>query len=587
MDQQQNPVGTPETSGSPAPTGAPAPRMEPIGETWASGVGPTRLGGRTSRFRWAIALGVVLVVAMVTVASAFVLSGAGGSAKSLTAGNAPKNAVMFVDLRTDLPGDQHQKLADFMSHFPGFKDRAQFDSAFEEMLNKITGSISPEFTYTSAFKGWATGEVSIVVTSLGSGSMSALVPTSSVTMTSPSGALIVALKDRAAGEKWVSDEIARTGNKFTAEDYAGTKVYVSQATGVKAAYAFTDKVLVAGDEQTVKAALDAPAKGSLADSSNYQDAMHSFSGDSVASFYMDYRALMSNVMSSMPASLASLGLTTAGIPAWMAGSVRAESDHMLVEMTTPKMSGGSSMANSQSVIAEDLPGSTVGVYEIHSVGALLTASLKSLGSTSSTAASVKQIDDALAMIGGIDWIGDTDMVVTKTGTAFSGGVVVKTKDASTATGKKVMITNLVSLIGSGSGITSKEETYKGATITLYTAPASATGGVPVSIGIATKGDLLVAGYSDDFIKAMLDTTASNSLASQSDYKAVMSAAGSSNSMYGYLNIAALANEIGQSFSGNAAYYNLNYKPYVDHIGGAGFASVTGNTDTFRFVVTAK
>jgi hypothetical protein len=107
MDQQQYPAGSPE------------PRLEPMGETWAAGVGPVKVGSRSSRFRWAIAFGVVLCVALVTAAGAFVLSGAGGAAKSLTAGSAPKATIMFADLRTDLPGDQHQKLADFMSHFPG------------------------------------------------------------------------------------------------------------------------------------------------------------------------------------------------------------------------------------------------------------------------------------------------------------------------------------------------------------------------------------------------------------------------------------------------------------------------------------
>jgi hypothetical protein len=34
-------------------------------------------------------------------------------------------------------------------------------------------------------------------------------------------------------------------------------------------------------------------------------------------------------------------------------------------------------------------------------------------------------------------------------------------------------------------------------------------------------------------------------------------------------------------------YNLNYKPYVDHIGGAAFASIDGSTVTLRLVFTAK
>jgi len=62
----------------------------------------------------------VAIVAIVGTAGAFVLSGAGGAGQSLTAAYAPKDTLSFTVLRTDLPGDQHGKLADFLSHFPGF-----------------------------------------------------------------------------------------------------------------------------------------------------------------------------------------------------------------------------------------------------------------------------------------------------------------------------------------------------------------------------------------------------------------------------------------------------------------------------------
>jgi hypothetical protein len=201
---------------------------------------------------------------------------------------------------------------------------------------------------------------------------------------------------------------------------------------------------------------------------------------------------------------------------------------------------------------------------------------------------IKQVQDAISKVGGIDWIGDADVVLTKTGTTYGGGLVVKTTDSATATTKMTMITNLVALAGiGGSGITQTDETYKGATITLVDASGAGLGLPATSLAIATKGDLLIAGYGDAFVKAILDTTAADSLASQSVYQSVMAAAGKSNAEYGYFNISAVADEIGQTYSGSASYYNLNVKPYVDHIGGAAFASIDGSTVTLRFVVTAK
>jgi len=277
------------------------------------------------------------------------------------------------------------------------------------------------------------------------------------------------------------------------------------------------------------------------------------------------------------------------MPAWVAGSVRADSDHMTVEIKMPKSAGMLSTGNKESVLASELPGSTVGVLEVHSVGKLVTDGIKTI-SGSATGASekdaIKQVQDALTMIGGIDWIGDADLVLTRTGSSYGGGLVVKTPDAASATGKKVMITNLIALAGSSMGITSADETYKGTTITIVSIKNGSSGS-PVQIGLAAKGDLLVAGYGDSFIKALLDTTSSDSLATQSDYKTVMAAAGTSNATYGYFNVSAVADQIGQSFTGNAARYNLDYKPYVDHIGGVAFASIDGTTVTLRLVFTAK
>ncbi len=614
QQQPQQPAGGPDPMGNFGPQGAPEGRLEPIGETWATGVGPVRLGSRSGKFRWGIALGVVLIVALVTVGGAFVLSGAGGSAKSLTAGNAPKSTLMFVDLRTDLPGDQHQKLADFMSHFPGFADRAQFDSAFDDILNRITSAISPDLNYSSAFKSWTTGELSVAITGLGAAGtltptlMSPIaLPTDasgmpmmpSTSSTSVNGVVIVGLKDRSAGEAWVASEVAKTSVTFTAQDYAGTKLYVGPLApdAPTAAYAFTDKVLLLGTVDAVKAGLDAPSKGSLADSAGYQKAMSSFSGDSVARFYLDSEALVSQELSSMSSidgiagMSAGMMLGTDYIPAWIAGSVRADSDHMTVEMTMPKTKAALSPGNSESVVASQLPGSTIGVLEVHSVGKFVNDELKAV-SASSTAATVtdaiKQVQDAISKVGGIDWIGDADVVLTKTGSTYGGGLVVKTTDSATATTKMTMITNLVALAGiGGSGITQTDETYKGATITLVDASGAGLGLPATSLAIATKGDLLIAGYGDAFVKAVLDTTTADSLASQSVYQSVMAAAGKSNAEYGYFNISAVADEIGQTYSGSAASYNLNVKPYVDHIGGAAFASIDGSTVTLRFVVTAK
>src|SRR5664280_2423083 len=187
----------------------PEATVVPMGEAWAANVHPVSVSPRSKRLRWGIAGAIVVAVDVATAAGALALSGAAGS-KSLTASLAPKNSVAFLEVRTDLPGDQHARLADFMSHFPGFKDRAQFDNALDEVLNKLTSQVSPDLRYSSAFKPWMEGEVSIAVTEV-----------DSVVSQSPPGVVaIFALRDRAAAETWVTDELNRSSIKTTSQDYA-------------------------------------------------------------------------------------------------------------------------------------------------------------------------------------------------------------------------------------------------------------------------------------------------------------------------------------------------------------------------------
>ncbi len=608
------PQGTPDQSGiapqsqamAPQPPEVPpAPAMQPLGNAWAPGVAPIQVGTRGRRFRWAVSSAVVLVVVVAAAAGAFVLSGSAGANQSLTAGYAPQDTIAFVDMRADLPGDQHQNLADFLSHFPGFKDRAQFDNAFDEILNKVTGAVSPDLTYQWAFKSWTTGEVSIAVTSLGSfGNVEPLfvdfstcpfngtpcpIATAAPPLSmqaAPNAVVIVAIKDRAAGEKWMSSEVGKTGITFAAQTYGGTQLYSGTKDGTSAAYAFTNKVLVLGTETAVKSALDAPAKGSLDQTSSYKTAMGTFSGDSLATFYLNPPKFLSSytsAMSGVPGMNIDMSSLLGSMPAWMAGSIRAESGQVMFEMNMPA-TGKTSGSNTESVVASDLPASTVGVLEIHSVGSSIEKSIETLNADPSLAPSVSQIKQALNLIGGLSWIGDADVAFTQTASGFSGGLVVKTPDASTASSKKAMLTNLIALAGSTYGMTESDQTYHGTTITDVTV---SSGGTKFQFGVAVKDDLVVAGL-DDFVKSVLDTTSGNSLASQSDFQALMAAVGKSNVEYGYLNVPLLASAMTKlADASQLADYNLNYKPYIDHLGGAAFAVTTGDVVTMKLVITAR
>lgn len=551
--------------------GAPQATVVPMGDEWAAGVGRTAVSPRSRRLRWGIAGAVVLAVTLVTAGGVFVLSGAAG-AKSLTAGVAPKNAVAFLEIRTDLPGDQHALLSDFLSHFPGFKDRGQFDFALDNLLNRLTSQISTDLNYTSAFKPWIEGEVSIAA--MDGGALTNLAE--------PSAVAIFALKDRAAAQTWIAGELTRIGVKTASQEYAGTTLYTMGAGLKEGAYALTDQDLLLGTVKGVKAALDTKTNGSLADNPNYQAAMKSLSGDSLARFYLDPRTAMTDMIGSAATPLAMSG---ADLPAWVAGSIQAQSSQMVMNVAVPRT--GTGPGNHASRLASVLPGTTVGVFEVHGIGKIVTDQLAALTSklpAGSAADSLKTIKNALALVGGLDWLGDGVAAVTKDGSVYGGGVVVEAADASTASSKVALITTYVALAGGTLQISGRTETYKGISITVLSVPNGTA--KPVEIALAAKDSVIVAGYTDAFVKAVIDTTPATSLNSQADYSAVLAAAGAGNEESMYVNIPALEDEIGIAAL-SSSRWTTDYKPYFDHFGGIGYSVIDGNTVILRLVVTAR
>jgi hypothetical protein len=429
-----------------------------------------------------------------------------------------------------------------------------------------------------------------------------LAPGYGVSYQMPGAVAIVALKDRSAAQTWISSELTQQNVRTTSQTYSGTQLYTIGTGTTAGAYALTSQDLLLGTVDAVKAAIDTKTQGSLADNSSYQSAMNSFSGDSLARFYINARAMVGYELDSYNSMMSSLGSMDGGasspmptlpisendVPAWVAGSVRAESNQMVVNVVMPR-TGVPSAGNHTSKLASVLPGDTVGVMEVHSIGKLVTSELATIEAKMPGDSSLKSVNDALAQYGGIDWLGDGVAAVTQDGSTYGGGIVVQAQDAATATAKVTLVQNLLTLAGGSTGLTSRDETYKGVDITVLTVssnPISTVGAEEVAF--AATGNVIVAGYTDAFVKSVIDTTPATSLASQSDYSAVMNAVGSSNEESFYVDIPALADQIGQAALGSSAStWTTDYKPYVDHLGGVGYAVIDGNTVIMRFVVTAK
>ncbi|HEX7222997.1 MAG TPA: hypothetical protein VF231_07085, partial [Candidatus Limnocylindrales bacterium] len=113
---------------------APAAAVAREGGTYGAETGTSR---RNVGVRWAIALGGLGLVVAATIA--IVALASGRPATSVAVGYMPPGTIAYAEYRLDFPGDQRQKLASFLSSFPGFDDQAALDTKVREALDQILG----------------------------------------------------------------------------------------------------------------------------------------------------------------------------------------------------------------------------------------------------------------------------------------------------------------------------------------------------------------------------------------------------------------------------------------------------------------
>ncbi len=116
---------------------------------------------RGGRARWAIALVATLVVVLV---AGGLVAFAGAGAASVGPAYAPSDALLYMDIRGDLPGDQRQQLATFMAHFPGFADPSSLQTKLDQALDKLVSkATNGTFTYSGNIEPWFGGQVAVAV----------------------------------------------------------------------------------------------------------------------------------------------------------------------------------------------------------------------------------------------------------------------------------------------------------------------------------------------------------------------------------------------------------------------------------------
>jgi hypothetical protein len=592
-------------SGAPGTPGElQATEVAPVSVDAVATDGPLVSGGSSrpkGLVRWGVALlTLAVMIGVVSVAAALLAAGATSSAIQ---GWLPKSTVAYLEIRADLPGDQRAKAGDLLAKFPGFADQSSLDAKIDEALQKVLEGSG--VSWTADVKPWLAGEVGVAVTSaafdlaatpnLGANGLNGV----SLGKAPDDGAvLLVAVKDAAAAKAWVSKEV---GGTQATQTYAGGEITIVTGThGINVAYTVRSNVLILGPEKTVKAALDTGGSSPVATSESFTAARKSAPAAYLGFGYLDLKAFVDASLaaagdkSGLPK--ACLDQVTGMVPAWAAGSARAEDSALVFETSMPATgSGGSTTKGTPSAIASHLPATTLAAIEVRDLGTRLVSGVdalkKALACEPGTADTIKQVEQALAAVGGVDalvgWAGDSAIAVEFNGGTFGGGLAATVTDEAAASRTLQQVQALLALAGSGAGVSSRTEPYGGGQLLVVTVPSSATGGAAVpEIAATVQNGVFVLG-TIDFVKHVVDTSANSSLATTDTYKRAISTAGGDGISDVFVDLAGLRTAAETMIpAAQKARYDTEVKPFlVPFEAFASVAEAPGSTTVSRSAIT--
>jgi hypothetical protein len=555
-----------------------------------------------SKLKWLIAGVVTLLVAGTAAGATLLLTKDAGDPAVLA--YAPADSVAYAEMRLDLPGSQSAELAKVMKAFPGFEDQAAFPVKLSEALDQLVGEASDgKQSYKNDIEPWFNGQVS--------GSIGPL--PSSPDPKALRAVVLVGVKDAAKAQAWADALVKQDGATTTTATYNGVTITlvapkgaVADLAGMKAAYAITGPVLALGDETSVKAVIDTGGKSGLPTNAQFKQAEASVTGDRLAFAYVDTAAIVKGagtlagaVATAMPQLPA---IAQDMIPAWAASAVSAKDGAFVIDTRSPHLAKAGPPENSESKIPGLVPADTVALAEGHNVGDTITKLKDALAAQPELKDQVKQVEDALAIVGGWDaatgWIDEAGVAITKTGTGISGGLVVTPTDSAAAERLLNQLKAFIQLGGSQAGLTVKDEPYNGATITtidlggLGDMLGSQVGGVippgGLTISYAVTDKVVVLGYGTDFTKAVIDTAAGGpSLASTDRFKTSLTQAGASNSALLWVDVTGVRGLV-EGMIPDLGDYGANVKPYLASFDSVIATSVPGDTiDAGTLIIRVK
>jgi Protein of unknown function (DUF3352) len=482
-------------------------------------------GRRSSGVRWAIAL---IGVALVVGATAIVLALASGRpSTSIAVGYMPDDTIIYGEYRLDLPGDQRENLAGFLSAFPGFDDQAAIDTKLDEAFDRLVAAISSDKqTYTADIEPWFAGQIAYA---MGPFAIPDLTGSSFSTAGGQSSLFVVTVKDKEKATAWLEKV---SDGALTRGDYNGAITLTGPAGNVGPAFliAINDEVLLAGPAAEVRAAVDSKGDGKLADDSEFKAAFGIVNHDYVTFSFIDYRSFATSYFDVISGAGGNLDSTTVDdeilslVPAWFGAVGWFENDAFVGQSAYPSVDIGYDARNKKSTLLGLAPPNTVVYSEAHDVGAALTALLGRFREMPELRDAFSQIDQATSTVGSFEgllsWWGDIAVVVSSDDNGvIGGGLLIQPTDVALAQRTFESIRSLIVFGGGSAGIEVRDVQHGDATVTVIdfsgamgSAAESLPPGYKAEIAYTITKDVVVIGYGEAFVESVLDAGPGPSLA---------------------------------------------------------------------------
>ena len=568
----------------------------------------TAAGRRSNGIRWAIALGGVAVVIAATIA--ILALAAGRPSPSVAVGYMPVTTIQYAEYRLDLPGDQRAKMAGFLSKFPGFDDQTIVQTKLYEVFDRIVMlASSNEQSYTADIDPWFAGQIAMGSGPGGQSALGAGVLGQAMTPFGGDALFVVTVKDQAKVTAWLKSTI---GDGLTEGQYGGATTLSMGPEGPGSGFlvAINDKVLLAGTDTAVRAAIDSKGEGKLADDPEFKAAFGTVSRDYVSFSYTEYRSLIQSTMSMFGAGSGLDKMTVDDeilklIPAWHASSLRFEDDALVGDGAYPSIQIGYEAKNKKSTLIGRAPAGTILYAESHDVGPAVLATIKHFRALPELQEGFREVDAAVGVIGGFDgvlgWWGDAALVITKDAAgAIGGGLLISPTDGAAAKRTFDTLRSFAVLAGGQAGVKLRDVVHGDATITIvdFSEAVEATGGtvppgVTAELAYAVTADLVVVGYGESFVATALDAGSGPSMADDSRFSSLVKRVGEENIGLSFVDVTAVRDLIEplvkETLPGDQwAFYEREVKPYLlpfDAFISA--ARIDGSVDRLDQTITVK